>query len=74
MADEEHIEHHRAGSVRARGPMVDGEQDGFWEWFRLDGTRMRTGWFAAGEPVGEWITYDSAGRVYKVTDRGRPKR
>ena len=70
MAGDEHIEYHRDGTVRARGPVVDGELDGYWEWFRVDGTRMRSGHFAAGRPVGEWTTYDRAGVVYKVTDRG----
>jgi hypothetical protein len=28
---------------------------------------MRSGYFGAGKQVGEWITYDKAGAVYKVT-------
>jgi antitoxin component YwqK of YwqJK toxin-antitoxin module len=36
--------------------------------FRKDGTRMRSGHFRDGEPVGEWTTYDSNGEVYKVTN------
>jgi len=70
MTQQEYVERHRDGSLRARGPMLDGRPEGYWEWFRLDGTRMRSGSFAAGEPVGEWTTYDRAGVVYKVTDRG----
>ena len=70
MAQTEHVERHRDGTVRARGPMVDGVLEGYWEWYRLDGTRMRSGHFAAGEPDGEWITYDRAGVVHTVTDRG----
>jgi antitoxin component YwqK of YwqJK toxin-antitoxin module len=65
-----HEERHRDGSLRARGPVVDGKPHGYWEWFRLDGTMLRSGSFAAGEPVGEWTTYDSSGVPYKVTDRG----
>ena len=65
-----HEEHHRDGSLRARGPVADGQPTGYWEWFRLDGTLMRSGHFAAGEPVGEWTTYDAGGRPYKVTHRG----
>ena len=40
---------------------------GYWEWFRLDGTKMRSGHFEKGEPTGEWTTYDKKGQIYKVT-------
>jgi len=40
---------------------------GYWEWFRKDGTKMRSGTFDKGQQVGEWTTYDKQGRVYKVT-------
>lgn len=50
--------------------------EGYWEWFRVDGTLLRSGHFAGGEQVGEWTTYDRAGRTYKVTPqnsaRGTP--
>ena len=62
-----HSEYHKDGSVRARGDLLDGVPDGYWEWFRLDGTKMRSGYFLRGEQVGEWITYDRQGQVYKVT-------
>jgi hypothetical protein len=62
-----HIERHRDGSLRARGPVVDGRPDGYWEWFRLDGTRLRSGHFDRGRETGEWTTYDRTGAVYKVT-------
>jgi hypothetical protein len=32
------IDGHRDGSIRAKGATRDGELDGYWEWFRLDGT------------------------------------
>ena len=63
----EHVEYHKAGTVRARGQTVDGVLTGYWEWFRQDGTRMRSGYFEDGRQVGEWTTYDSRGAVYKVT-------
>ena len=47
--------------------MVDGVPGGYWEWFRLDGTKMRSGHFEKGEPTGEWTTYDKKGQIYKVT-------
>jgi antitoxin component YwqK of YwqJK toxin-antitoxin module len=62
-----HEERHRDGSLRARGRVVDGEPDGYWEWFRLDGTMLRSGWFDRGQRTGEWTTYDKAGAPYKTT-------
>lgn len=63
-----HIEYHKDGSVQARGQMRDGTPVGYWEWFRKSGTRMRSGSFDdAGKQIGEWITYDQEGAIYKVT-------
>jgi antitoxin component YwqK of YwqJK toxin-antitoxin module len=70
---ERHTEYHKDGSIRAQGDMVDGTPDGYWEWFRLDGTRMRSGYFDHGSQVGDWITYDRRGDVYKVTTMRAPK-
>ena len=47
--------------------MVDEQPDGYWEWFRMDGTRMRSGYFEKGKQVGEWTTYNKKGKIYKVT-------
>jgi hypothetical protein len=62
-----HVERHRDGSVRARGPVADGQPHGYWEWFRLDGTLLRSGHFEAGRDVGEWTTCDKSGASYAVT-------
>ena len=70
---EAHIHYHKEGSVRARGQCIDGVMTGYWEWFRKDGVRMRSGHFEHGEQVGEWTTYDKSGKVYKVTAM-KPKR
>ena len=70
FTDGVHVERHRDGSVRARGAVVGGQLHGYWEWFRLDGTLMRSGFFEHGRNVGEWTTYDRSGAPYKVTDRG----
>jgi antitoxin component YwqK of YwqJK toxin-antitoxin module len=65
------IKYHANGKTRwSKGKVVDGNPDGYWEWYRPDGTLKRSGHFDAGNPVGEWTTYDQAGAVYKVTDRG----
>ncbi|MDF2460631.1 MAG: hypothetical protein K0S68_34 [Candidatus Saccharibacteria bacterium] len=69
MSEQLHKVLHRNGSLRAQGPVIAGEPDGYWEWFRLDGTRMRSGYFEMGKPVGEWVTYDRQGRLVKTTQR-----
>lgn len=61
---------HRDGSPWARGQMLDGQMHGYWEWFRLDGSRMRSGSFDRGRQIGEWTTYDKTGALVKVTDFG----
>jgi antitoxin component YwqK of YwqJK toxin-antitoxin module len=71
----EHIERHKNGSVRARGQKAGDVLVGYWEWFRKDGTRMRSGSFQNGEQVGEWVTYDQHGKVYRVTHfKPKPKK
>jgi antitoxin component YwqK of YwqJK toxin-antitoxin module len=66
-AKHNYIKYHNDGSIWARGTMVDGQPEGYWEWFRKTGARMRSGYFELGKQVGEWTTYDSKGKVYKVT-------
>lgn len=62
------IKYHANGkTIWSKGAVAQGLPDGYWEWFRLDGTHKRSGWFERGKPVGEWTTYDAAGLVYKVT-------
>lgn len=64
---DEHVQRHKDGSIWAKGIMVDGTPEGYWEWFRKDGTKLRLGHFQMGKQVGEWTTYDNKGKVYKVT-------
>ncbi len=59
---------HRGGSLWAKGPMRGKTMTGYWEWFRQDGTKLRSGHFAAGKQTGVWTTYDRQGKVHKVTD------
>ena len=62
------IKYHANGKTRwSKGKVVDGQPNGYWEWYRKDGTKLRSGTFKAGEQTGEWTTYDAEGRVYKVT-------
>lgn len=61
------IKYHANGKTRwSKGKIVNGQTEGYWEWYRLDGTLKRSGYFDKGEPVGEWTTYDEKGNVYKV--------
>ncbi|MBI1339360.1 hypothetical protein GC169_04000 [bacterium] len=55
------------GHVSSRGWTVNGVPFGYWEWFRPDGTRLRSGHYANGEKVGEWITFNEKGEVETVT-------
>ncbi len=64
------IKYHANGMTHwSKGKAVDGHPDGYWEWYRLDGTMKRSGYFEKGEPVGEWITYDDKGLPYKTTQK-----
>ena len=71
-SQKKHNEYHKGGSVWARGETADGVPVGYWEWFRLDGTKMRSGHFEHGEQTGEWTTYDKKEQVYKIT-KMKPK-
>ena len=62
-----YIKRHNDGSLWAKGTMAGGQPVGYWEWFRKDGTRLRSGHFDNGKQVGDWTTYDKNGKVYKVT-------
>jgi len=63
-----HIHYHKDGSVWAKGQLADGVMTGYWEWFRKDGSKMRSGSFDdTGHQTGEWTTYDKSGKVVKVT-------
>lgn len=64
------IKYHANGqTIWSKGKIMDGEPDGYWEWYRIDGTIKRSGFFENGDPVGEWTTYDKEGKVYKVTKK-----
>jgi hypothetical protein len=52
-SQKQHPEYHKDGGVLV----------GYWEWFRKDGTKMRSGHFERGVQVGEWITCDKKGQI-----------
>lgn len=65
------IKYHANGTTRwSKGKMSGEEPDGYWEWYRPDGTLKRSGHFDKGKPVGEWVTYGQDGKPYKTSDRG----
>ncbi len=64
------IKYHANGKTMwSKGKMVNDIPEGYWEWYRPDGTLKRSGHFENGEQVGEWITYDEAGKKYKVSQK-----
>lgn len=64
------IKYHANGqTIWSKGRIIEGKPESYWEWFRIDGTIKRSGYFENGEPVGEWTTYDQEGKVYKVTKK-----
>ncbi len=62
-----HLVYHKDGSIWAKGHLKNKLPEGYFEWFRKDATKMRSGTFKKGIPVGKWTTYDKKGKVYKVT-------
>jgi len=62
------IKYHANGkTIWSKGKLKNSKPEGYWEWFRPDGTLKRSGYFKAGKPTGQWTTYDQKGEVYKVT-------
>ena len=62
------IAHYDDGGVRYKGFQLDGQMHGTWEFFRKDGSVMRSGEFDRGEQIGIWKTFDRKGNVVKETD------
>lgn len=52
---------------RSGGTMRDGRMHGYWEWFRKDGTKMRSGHFECGKRGRRCITYDKKSGRNKKT-------
>ena len=48
--------------------MLGDNPEDYWQWFRRDGTIMRSGYFKNGRQTGEWTTYNTKGKVYKVDE------
>jgi len=64
------IKYHANGeTIWSKGKVRGGQPEGYWEWYRVDGTIKRSGHFENGLPIGKWITYDTDGNVYKITNK-----
>jgi antitoxin component YwqK of YwqJK toxin-antitoxin module len=59
------------GGVKFKGFLLEGEMHGAWEFYRSDGSLMRSGEFDRGKQVGVWRTFDRSGAVVKETDFSR---
>ena len=60
------------GVLKAEGKMKNDELHSDWRWYRKDGSVMRAGTFVLGVQVGEWVTFDSNGKVVKRTHMKLP--
>jgi hypothetical protein len=64
----QHTIYHKDGSIYGTGQMLDGKMHGYWEFFRKNGTIMRSGTLDREQQIGTWTTYDASGKPYKVTE------
>jgi antitoxin component YwqK of YwqJK toxin-antitoxin module len=55
------------GLPRFKGEYLDGKMHGYWEFYRKDGSLMRSGTFDLEVQVGVWKTFDRAGALVKET-------
>lgn len=65
---QEHKQFYDNGNPRFKGSYRQGEMHGKWEFYRKDGSLMRSGQFKAGAQVGVWKTFDRSGKLVKETD------
>jgi len=58
------------GLPRFKGEYLQGEMHGPWEFFRKDGSLMRSGEFNQGVQIGIWRTFDRAGKLVSEKNLG----
>jgi antitoxin component YwqK of YwqJK toxin-antitoxin module len=61
------------GLPRFKGDYLDGKMHGYWEFYRKDGSLMRSGAFDREVQVGVWKTFDRAGALVKETKFRNPQ-
>jgi antitoxin component YwqK of YwqJK toxin-antitoxin module len=59
------------GWPKFSGFRLGGQLHGAWQWYRADGSVLRTGAFDRDIQVGIWRTFDRSGRLVKETDFGQ---
>lgn len=60
-----HIEYFKNRTIRAKGKLLKGKRDGYWKWYRKDGSKMKTGYFKEGKLAKEWMRYDKNGKLIR---------
>jgi antitoxin component YwqK of YwqJK toxin-antitoxin module len=55
------------GLPRFKGEYLEGQMHGYWEFYRKDGSLMRSGTFDRDQQVGIWKTFDRDGNLVKET-------
>lgn len=55
------------GFCKVTGSVRNDQPHGMWQWYRRDGTLLRTGQFRSGIRAGTWTTYDRAGAAVTTT-------
>ena len=53
----EYLSFYDNGFLKSKGKYKDGQMHGNWEFYRRDGSLMRSGRLEKGEPVGKWQTF-----------------
>lgn len=56
-ASGEFMEFYDNGYLKAKGKYREGQMHGYWEFYRRDGSIMRSGKLSHDQPIGEWTTY-----------------
>ena len=58
--------HYKDVSLWVVGQTNNGRANGYLEWFRKHGTKLRFGHFKNDMQVNEWTTHDKLGKISKV--------
>ena len=61
-------EFYRNGVLKAAGKYKNGQMHGAWNFYRTDGSPMRSGSFAEGQRVCTWTTYTADGKAHRITE------
>ena len=56
------------GLPRFKGEYLEGKMHGFWQFFRKDGSLMRSGNFDRDKQIGVWKTFARDGSLVKETN------